>query len=87
MLSDGYGLIIRTNLVLTIRFCIPVIIRNNIIYGHNMNDGSMFGSLKKIRMTVSGKRINISLYILRQPPTVTESSLMKMQSMAVMCIK
>ena len=59
----------------------------NIIYGHNMNDGSMFGSLKKIRMTDSGKRINTSLYILRQPPTVTESSLMKMQSMAVMCIK
>ena len=49
MLSDGYGLIIRTNLVLTIRFCIPVIIRNNIIYGHNMNDGSMFGSLKKYK--------------------------------------
>ncbi len=45
----GYGLIIRTNLVLTIRFCIPVIIRNNIIYGHNMNDGSMFGSLKKYK--------------------------------------
>ncbi len=59
----------------------------NIIYGHNMNDGSMFGSLKNIRMTDSGKRINTSLYILRQPPTVIESSLMKMRSMAVMCIK
>ena len=34
-------------------------------------------------MTVSGKRINISLYIRRQPPTVIESSLMRMQSMAV----
>ncbi len=33
----------------------------NIIYGHNMNDGSMFGSLKNIRMTVSGKRINTSV--------------------------
>ena len=59
----------------------------NIIYGHNMNDGSMFGSLKNIRMTVSGKRINTSLYILRQPPTVIESSLMRMQSMAVMYTK
>ena len=59
----------------------------NIIYGHNMNDGSMFGSLKKYRMTVSGKRINTSLYILRQPPTVIESSLMRMQSMAVMYTK
>ena len=37
--------------------------------------------------TDSGKRINTSLYILRQPPTVIESSLMKMRSMAVMCIK
>ena len=26
-----------------------------------MNDGSMFGSLKNIRMTVSGKRINTSV--------------------------
>lgn len=59
----------------------------NIIYGHNMNDGSMFGSLKKYKDDGFWKRINTLLYILRQPPTVIESSLMKMRSMAVMCIK
>ena len=59
----------------------------NIIYGHNMNDGSMFGSLKKYKDDGFWKKINTSLYILRQPPTVIESSLMKMRSMAVMCIK
>lgn len=59
----------------------------NIIYGHNMRDGSMFGSLKNIKKKDSGKKINTSLYIPRQPPTVIESSLMKMQLMAVMCTK
>ena len=49
----------------------------NIIYGHNMNNGSMFGSLKKYKDEGFWKKNQYS--IPKALPTAIRSSPMKMQ--------
>ena len=51
----------------------------NIIYGHNMNNGSMFGSLKKYKDEGFWKKDQYFTAIPKALPTAIRSSPMRMQ--------
>lgn len=51
----------------------------NIIYGHNMNNGSMFGSLNKYKDEGFWKRTSTLRSIPKALPTAIRSSPMRMQ--------